>query len=44
VVAVSLVCTMIEVLKISGLVTQEMIDTRIKQKTLKLEEWSNIFK
>lgn len=38
------VCTMIEVLKISGLVTQEMIDTRIKQKTLKLEEWSNIFK
>lgn len=37
------VCTMIEVLKISGLVTQEMIDARIVEKKEKLKEWSMLF-
>lgn len=37
------VCTMIEVLKISGLVTQEMIDARIVEKKEKLMKWSILF-
>ena len=37
------VATMIEVLKISGLVTQEMIDERIEEKKEKLKQWSQLF-
>ena len=37
------VMCMIEILKMSGLVTQEQIDQRIEEKQKKLKKWSNIF-
>ena len=37
------VVTMIEIIKQSGLVTEQHIQDRIKVKTNKLEKWSNLF-
>lgn len=37
------VMCMIEILKMSGLVTEEQIQERMKEKRRKLEKWSNIF-
>lgn len=38
------VMTMIEIIKESGLITEEEIQKRMKEKRKKLEKWSNIFK
>jgi NTP pyrophosphatase (non-canonical NTP hydrolase) len=38
------VVTMIEIIKESGLVTEEEIQKRVHEKRKKLEKWSNIFK
>lgn len=38
------VVTMIEIIKESGLVTEEEIQKRVQEKRKKLEKWSNIFK
>ena len=38
------VACMIEILKMSGMVTQEMIEERMDLKRSKLEKWSNMFK
>jgi len=37
------VMCMIEILKMSGMVTEEQIQERMKEKKKKLEKWSNIF-
>lgn len=37
------VCAMIEVLKLSGVVTQEMIDKRMEEKKQKLMKWSMLY-
>ena len=37
------VMCMIEILKMSGMVTESQIQERMKEKTKKLEKWSNIF-
>jgi len=37
------VMCMIEILKMSGIVTEEQIQERMKEKRKKLEKWSNIF-
>jgi NTP pyrophosphatase (non-canonical NTP hydrolase) len=37
------VMCMIEILKMSGMVTEEQIQERMREKTKKLEKWSNIF-
>ena len=37
------VMCMIEILKMSGIVTDEQIQERMKEKRKKLEKWSNIF-
>lgn len=37
------VMTMIEILKMAGLVTDEQIQTRMEDKKKKLKKWSNIF-
>lgn len=37
------VITMIEILKMAGLVTDEQIQTRMEEKRKKLKKWSSIF-
>ncbi len=37
------VMTMIEIIKESGLITEEQIQKRMKEKRKKLEKWSNLF-
>jgi NTP pyrophosphatase (non-canonical NTP hydrolase) len=37
------VVTMIEIIKASGLITQEQIDARVEVKRNKLTKWSNLF-
>jgi NTP pyrophosphatase (non-canonical NTP hydrolase) len=37
------VMCMIEILKMSGMVTEEQIQERMREKTKKLEKWSTIF-
>ena len=37
------VMCMIEILKMSGMVTEEQIQERMREKTKTLEKWSNIF-
>lgn len=38
------VVTMIEIIKESGLITEEEIQSRVSQKRKKLEKWSNLLK